>query len=910
MANFGISDKMNSFASDRNDQAEALLAGIKNPLGNAPKQKNSKLSKFVAGDQDFSISNALRATGLGTPYKYYFAVKGAEKNGEVAYDSQRSPGPISSASLSNFADNDNASGGIPAIFLDIPPQSINITTPFAVSVIATNKGILEENNGVVFKTITIAGTTGVMPKSRESEGNRGGPLKNSGTLISTLFPEAVNSVNAVAGSIGKLTKSITGTDVINGGDDGILGKNPKDTGFAKFWRLHNFLMTYADLKKSRIHSNLRLVFGSPKDGIEYVCTPLQFEMRRDAARPLQYQYVIVLKAWGIARANLGQDASEELTKEQIPDPSSPNAIKQLTTSLLNARDVVVKSRNVLQGINNDIQSVLNAGAQGVFVLKELVGLQSDINDFTTFFANNIDRTLGGAWSQLQAAIAQRNESGDDKIKRILGGEAPTESSSEIASAVAGGIVVTAGTGAIIALGAAGLSAAGIGLKVSPGGETSDPNTSTTNPSLLAGKKAFTAALSDPSIGGQILTDDITLPQSLYEELEKQKEAARNITSGDVRDLAANFKSTMDNLAQSIGMMDAQYAQTYGLPAPVTGRAPTEDDIILMASLNDFREGFTSTLATGQIFNEVNPDPFVSANNSLQDDEQLSAPNSSVITRVLDGEDLPMIAYRTLGDALRWPEIAILNDLKAPFIEAQKRSKVYLAPSGRTVLVSDTEGLAMGQSVTIVGQTSTNRKILNIENLDSSYRITFDGPDNLGSFVASPVKKLLFNTPGTISSGDPILIPSELIAEDPVSIRPTSLMAKISDAEKVFKVDIKTNDSGDLVVGADGDLVRSYGYDNAVQALKLALSVERSELQRHPSYGVAVPVGRRNSDVAISDLEAAVFNQISSDPRFSGATVDVRVDGSKVTINILAVGAEGTGAIPLQFQVGLDPNAQG
>jgi hypothetical protein len=218
-------------------------------------------------------------------------------------------------------------------------------------------------------------------------------------------------------------------------------------------------------------------------------------------------------------------------------------------------------------------------------------------------------------------------------------------------------------------------------------------------------------------------------------------------------------------------------------------------------------------------------------------------------------------------------------------------------------VSNVDDIAIGLSVTIVGDVSTRRKILNIENLDSSYRITFDGPDNLNSFMSSSVKKLVYAQPGTVMSGDPILIPSQGEADDLLTLRPTPLYTRLSNAEKVFKIDLATEDNGDLKVGGDGDILRSYGYDNAIQAVKLALSVEKGELERHPSYGIDIPIARKNNELSVDDVDSLVRAQVVSDPRFTDVQSRVSIDGSDVRVEVVVSGVEGTGLIPVEFRSG-------
>ena len=77
--------------------------------------------------------------------------------------------------------------------LRIPPQNISVSSAFATSVIATNSGVLEEHNGLVFRNIVIRGTTGLAP-SRSVTFSAPSPLEKIANL---LFPNVVQSINSI-----------------------------------------------------------------------------------------------------------------------------------------------------------------------------------------------------------------------------------------------------------------------------------------------------------------------------------------------------------------------------------------------------------------------------------------------------------------------------------------------------------------------------------------------------------------------------------------------------------------------------------------------------------------------------------------------------------------------------------------
>ena len=159
-------------------------------------------------------------------------------------------------------------------------------------------------------------------------------------------------------------------------------------------------------------------------------------------------------------------------------------------------------------------------------------------------------------------------------------------------------------------------------------------------------------------------------------------------------------------------------------------------------------------------------------------------------------------------------------------------------------------------------------------------------------------------PGTVGPGDVLLMPSPEAVIQAAAVRPTPLQTRLSAAEKLFKVDFALTETNDFAVTANGDIQRSYGYANAAQALKLKLTIEQKELEQHQTFGLGLLVGLRNSDITLETLSEQIRTAVESDPRFVSADVVAHLNGSAINFEVSAIGAKGTGLIPVDFEIGL------
>ena len=208
-----------------------------------------------------------------------------------------------------------------------------------------------------------------------------------------------------------------------------------------------------------------------------------------------------------------------------------------------------------------------------------------------------------------------------------------------------------------------------------------------------------------------------------------------------------------------------------------------------------------------------------------------------------------------------------------------------------------------------------RTIVNITQIPVSGEIILelDGDNNLSNYKISEDAHLRVYKPNTTNSAFYTLIPSETPLNDDRTDEVPWFLAKKSTDERKAKVDIALSDSSDLMFTTNGDLVLSYGIDNAIQAIKLKIVTELGSLRLHPEYGLVNVVGMGNSDIeqVRSMLINSLTEQIESDDRFDrieNISVDYLVSkdnpnaASAMSITLSVRMAGGQTVVPISFTI--------
>jgi hypothetical protein len=192
--------------------------------------------------------------------------------------------------------------------------------------------------------------------------------------------------------------------------------------------------------------------------------------------------------------------------------------------------------------------------------------------------------------------------------------------------------------------------------------------------------------------------------------------------------------------------------------------------------------------------------------------------SATEVEVVGVTDIRALAKQYLGDESKWKMLAILNNLKPPYVSAVRGDGV-LAP-GDKLLIPKNQGTEQSQ---------VSRAI----NTDPAME------------AQSPMMKkygrdLLISDSGTDTAG------------------------------------------ADLQVGQRGDLATNEGLPNVDQAMKIKFSTEQGELAIHPDFGAKYPIGTKITMLRIQEFYISTRQTFLSDPRIQSInSMKIASDGDRV-----------------------------
>lgn len=195
--------------------------------------------------------------------------------------------------------------------LPISPSNLNITTHFATNLVTTMYGTIEEHSEQRYFDITISGTTGIAPTYHEpSEMDRNfsvSPISSKKNIGRTSYKvtDGINLGGFAQRSLDLLRQTTDRVSDIFGPDTVKPGIAVDQTGYVAFHNFYKFLLAYKkDVSSSKQSSRQvhPLTFVNYKDNNKYDVSISTFQLTRDAANPMLYNYNIVMRGYNLRTA--------------------------------------------------------------------------------------------------------------------------------------------------------------------------------------------------------------------------------------------------------------------------------------------------------------------------------------------------------------------------------------------------------------------------------------------------------------------------------------------------------------------------------------------------------------------------------------------------------------------------------
>lgn len=737
-----------------------------------------------------------------------------------------------------------------------PPESLTVSTPFAINTTVTLGGIVEEHNAFPLKMFSFRGTMGHLPKRDTLAG--GGALSKASSFAGGVVQGTISQAAGTLADLSNLgaTLGISSASANVHLNSDFTGKNvlSKTTGYYQIDKLREFLETYATIKKTSKGRDLRLALAVWKDSDKvHLVTPVTFNVSKDASSPLEYKYSLDFKAW--KRVLLKPSLSG--FKQAQPVRTNVLLLQKTLNVLTQARKVIRDIGQIPQAFLGDLNRINEVFRQSIGFCKDLAGTTQNLADLPESIKSQIVKAAREDGSDFKTAGKQIAKSVSNFQKNILQPFAYSSGSKSI-------------------------------LKSSDTVEE------------------ISGALEDTSLDQFNSVISPKLRESIVSDINK----TRQLTRSDFERMRDDMSAFANKMAFLLGAGNDTFKNTYGLGDIVPLKnEPTASDWDLLYSLNDSVMALDSLAATGA-GEPSEPTRLVDVMAQLARGAGIAfkVPVSKFAVPFPYGATLESLAAKYLGDPNRSIEIAALNGLKEPYVdETGFDLNLLVNGAGNQILVSDNQNLFVGQRVSIGsnGAQRVYRYIANIKkDLNSHLLITLDGEPDLSRFKVADRAFLHAYLPDTINSESLIYIPSD---QEPIEndylTKDIPGVSTIDPMVVVGGVDLLLDSDRNLVITPDGDCKYAVGLTNIIQSAEIAFSVPRGKLLLHPNFGLLVQVGSSMADVSAASVLNAVKEMFASDPSFasvSSVSINQREAALSIDASVVVVGS--SAPLPLSFGI--------
>jgi hypothetical protein len=737
--------------------------------------------------------------------------------------------------------------------LPISPESLTISTPFAISVTATQGGVIEEHNAAPFRTINISGTTGILPL----RGNSG--ASQSFSAIQNIFASSANAGKQFLGSISKLAgvknkPSLVSKSDIQNGDVG------KSSGYFQFHAFSNFLERYVAYKKTAKGRDYALAFQMWKDQQTYLVTPQSFNLSRSSGSPFEYQYSCSMKAW--KRIVINQQPPNAYN--YVPAGRNQAVMGRILQGAMEARNAIAALTSTIKAVGADLdRAIMEPLRQTILFAKDILGVPKAMSDIP----KQLVKSAAGA---VVLFVSTRD---DYQAFGGNGNGSANKDWNDLISLAAGVAKVGQAAGSSdynSTMAVTTLDRLFSGGTFDTSGSHASAESSYVDPSMRIFNEPWQYMPLFDSIPLSALQLSDGLQRQISQDSRNVRDKFNRAYSEQLRDQTLDFLKNYEN---AVGAGDDVTNALYDKGTNSSTRTPTDEDFEAIYALNLYVESLNQLAVSDDINqNRIDPTAFV-AGLASRSGIAFTQPRSKFSAPFPYGSSLEDLSFKYFGTPDRWLEIASLNGLRPPYVDEIGFDLALLTnANGNEIAVADSGNLFVGQAISIVSSSKsiTKRNILKIKKIsDTQSLITLDGDADLLGYNVSDGAILHTWLPGTVNSQMSIYIPSDKSPEfDDFIFKAIPGSDIYNHLFRVAGTDLLLSSTNDIILTRDGDSPLALGLNAIIQDLKIKTLTRKGSIIRHPNFGLPIAIGNSLADTSALSIIDAISDSFRSDPTYT------------------------------------------